>query len=191
MISLGAILIDAQVPTTTKATAPALNLVLGDEDQSVRVAVWQNHAAQIGDPKPHIGKGIVLTSLRVAKRKEGSTELGTSRQTQLLTAPPAMADQLKDRTKKEEELVSMSTVYGGGRTDYSGATTTKIHLAALTSFIVPNQVRDLAEEIYEVFHCLIEDVVPLPDADRIYYMCCPTCKKAVCTWNGSYSKLSC
>ena len=85
----------------------------------------------------------------------------------------------------------MSTVYGGRRTDYSEDVTRKIHLAALTSFIVPEQVRDLTEEIYEVFHCLIEDVVPLPDADSIYYMCCPTCKKnAVRTWNGSYSQLS-
>ena len=96
-INLTGLLLDAQVPTTAKATAPAFNLVLADEDQSVRVALWQNDAVDI-DPTPHIGTAIVFTSLRVSQGKDSSTDLGTSRRTQLLEAPQAMADQLNGRT---------------------------------------------------------------------------------------------
>ena len=34
-----------------------------------------------------------------------------------------------------------------------------------------------AGEIYEVYHCLVADIVPTLDSEHIYYMGCPTCKK--------------
>ena len=68
----------------------------------------------------------------------------------------------------------MSAVFAGA--DYATAATVKIHLGALTSLIVPENKRDLSGTIYEVFHCLAEDVVPVMDADSIYYMGCPICK---------------
>ena len=52
----------------------------------------------------------------------------------------------------------MSTVFA--YTDYATAPNTKIHLGALTSLIVPEKVRDFSDEIYEVFHCLVDDVEP-------------------------------
>ena len=86
----------------------------------------------------------------------------------------------------------MSTVFA--YTDYATAPTMKIHLSALTSLIVPEKVRDFSDEIYEVFHCLVEDVEPVPDADGIYYMGCPMCNKkkgkGLRTCKGSCAQLS-
>ena len=38
-------------------------------------------------------------------------------------------------------------------------------------------MRDFSGEVFTVFHCLLEDIEPLGEADAIYYMGCPTCKK--------------
>ena len=43
MINLAAVFVDCQLSTSAKTTAPAFNVVAGDESQSVRVAVWKDH----------------------------------------------------------------------------------------------------------------------------------------------------
>ena len=82
-----------------------------------------------------------------------------------------MAGELLERTSQPAELVSISGNYAGQ--DYAAAEATPIHLSALTSFIVPHQKRDLAGEVYVVYHCLVEDIEPLVDAEQIFYMGCP------------------
>ena len=175
MINIVAILVDAVAPATQKATAPAFNIVLGDEQHSVRVAIWKDHAATVDKDSSAKGSAVVLTNLRVTRGKDNSTEIGSSRRSQLQTAPKVMADQLLERTKQPAELVSISGHYSGQ--DYSAAEATPIHLSALTSLIVPNQTRDFAGEVYVVYHCLVEDIEPVFDADGIFYMGCPVCKK--------------
>ena len=86
-----------------------------------------------------------------------------------------MPSELLERTSQPAELVSISGHYAGQ--DYAAAEATPIHLSALTSFIVPNQTRDFAGEVYEVYHCLVEDIEPLVDTEKIFYMGCPVCKK--------------
>ena len=86
-----------------------------------------------------------------------------------------MAGELLERTSQPAELVSISGNYVGQ--DYAAADATPIYLSALTSFIVPNQTRDFAGEVYEVFHCLVEDIEPLVYAEKIFYMGCPVCKQ--------------
>ena len=85
-----------------------------------------------------------------------------------------MAGELLARTSQPAELVSISGNYAGQ--DYAAAEATPIHLSALTSLIVPNQKRDLAGEVYVVYHCLVENIEPLVDAEQIFYMGCPVCK---------------
>ena len=41
-------------------------------------------------------------------------------------------------------------------------------------------MRDFSGDVLTVFHCLVEDIEPLGEADTIYYMGCPTCKKKAC-----------
>lgn len=41
-------------------------------------------------------------------------------------------------------------------------------------------MRDFSGEVFTVFHCLLEDIEPVGEADTIYYMGCPTCKKKTC-----------
>ena len=64
-----------------------------------------------------------------------------------------------------------------GYTDYSQVPGTPIHLRALTSLIAPQTARDFSGEVFEVFHCLVEGLEALPDADDIFYDGCPICKK--------------
>ena len=64
-----------------------------------------------------------------------------------------------------------------GHTDCSQVPGTPIRLRALTSLIVPQTARDFAGKVCEVFHCLVEDLEPLPDAEDIFYQGCPICKK--------------
>ena len=45
--------------------------------------------------------------------------------------------------------------------------------------IVPNAKRDLSDEVYEVFHCIVEDLEPVPESEHIFYMGCPICKKKI------------
>ena len=59
--------------------------------------------------------------------------------------------------------------------DYSKVSGTRIYLANLEKFVVPGAVRDMTE-IYEVEHCLVQDVVPLTGED-IWYSACSKCKK--------------
>ena len=64
-----------------------------------------------------------------------------------------------------------------GHTDYSQVPGTPMHLRALASLIVPQTARDFTGKVFEVFHCLVEDLEPLPDAEDIFYQGCPICKK--------------
>ena len=41
-------------------------------------------------------------------------------------------------------------------------------------------MRDFSGEVFTVPHCLLEDIEPLGEADTLYYMGCPTCKKKRC-----------
>ena len=41
-------------------------------------------------------------------------------------------------------------------------------------------MRDFSGEVFTVFHCLLEDIEPVGEAESIYYMGCPTCKKKAC-----------
>ena len=177
LIHVAGILMEIVIPTSTKSTAPAMNLVLGDTDQSVKVAVWQNHGANF-KTAGLTGKAVVVTGLRVMQGKQDTTDLGTTRASRISEAQGDLAADLINRTKSKTEVVSMSTSYVAS--DYRTASTTKVHLSALTSLIVPDQMRDFTGEVYEVFHCLLEDVAPLPDADTIYYLACPICKKKTC-----------
>lgn len=93
-----------------------------------------------------------------------------------------MADQFKGRTKESGELASMLAVFAGA--DYATDATVQIHLGALTGLSVPEKVRDLSGTIYEVFQCLVEDCVPVMDADSICYMGCPMCKQ----WYATMAK---
>ena len=47
MVHLSAVFIEEQPATSNKATAPASNLLMADQHQSVRVAVWKDHATQL------------------------------------------------------------------------------------------------------------------------------------------------
>ena len=44
---LAAVFVEEQPATSNKATAPASNLLMADQHQSVRVAVWKDHATQL------------------------------------------------------------------------------------------------------------------------------------------------
>ena len=177
MINIAAVFVDVAASTSQKATAPAFTMVLGDENSSVRVAIWKDHATSVNKDSATKGTAVVLTNLRVSRGKDGraSTEIGSSRRSQLQSAPEVIAGELLQRTSQLAELVSISGHYGGQ--DYAAAEATPIHLSELTSLIVPNQTRDFAGEVYEVYHCLVEDIEPMVDADGIFYMGCPDCKK--------------
>ncbi len=180
LVNLAAVFVEVQQTSSTKATAPAYNMVMADEAQSVRVAVWRDHAGNLDiGSLDHAkrGQGIVLTSLKkVTQSKESTTELCTSRRSRVLNPTDAMAETLQVRTRPKEELSSLSRT-SGGHTDYSTVVGTPIHLRALTSLIVPQTAREFAGEVFEVFHCLVEDLEPLPDAEDIFYQGCPVCKK--------------
>ena len=47
LVNLVAVFVEEQQATSTKATAPAFNLLMADKGQSVRVAVWKDHAANV------------------------------------------------------------------------------------------------------------------------------------------------
>ena len=120
-------------------------------------------------------EAIILTSLRVTKSKENTTELGTSKRTRVLEVPQALAATLQGRLEQPSEWTSLSRTVG--YTDYSQVPGTPIHMRALMSLIVPQTTRDFSGEVFEVFHCLVEDLEPLPDAENIFYEGCPVCKK--------------
>ena len=111
----------------------------------------------------------------MAEGKEGTTELGTTKRTRVLQAPWDMATLLLKRLEQQSEWTSLSRSLG--YTDYSQVSATPIHARALTSLIVPQTCRDFSGEVFEVFHCLVEDLEALPDADDIFYDGCPICKK--------------
>ena len=178
LVNLTAVFVEGQQATSTKATAPAFNLLMADKGQSVRVALWKDHAGNLDVAKlatTKKGQAIILTSLRVTKSKESTTELGTSKRTRVLQAPQAMAALLQARLEQQSEWTPLSRTVG--YTDYSQASGTPMHLRALASLIVPQTARDFAGEVFEVFHCLVEDLEPLPDAEDIFYEGCPICKK--------------
>ena len=175
MINLAAVFVDCQLTTSAKMTAPAFNVVVGDETQSVRVAVWRDHAHGVDASAIQKGAAIMLTCLRVSRGKENTTELSSSRGTLLKDAPQNMAQLLTERTNSSAGLVSISRQVAG--IDYSAVTATAVHLNAPTSMTVPNAKRDLSDEVYEVFHCIVEDVEPLPEFEHIFYMGCSVCKK--------------
>ena len=167
-----------QQATSTKAIAPAFNMIMADKGQSVRVALWKDHAGNLDGAKLDTTKkdqAIILTSLRVTKSKDSTTELGTSKRTRVLQAPQAMATLLLGRLEQKSEWTSLSRTVA--YTDYSQVSGTPIHLRALTSLIVPQTCRDFSGEVFVVFHCLVEGLEALPDADDIFYDACPICKK--------------
>ena len=177
-VHVAAVFLEAQQPATTKITAPSYNLVLGDGTKSVRVAVWKDHANKIGVNRLEAeqkNKAIILTSLKVTKGKDDTTELSSSRRTEVLQPSPAQAATLQMRTRPQSELASMSRT--PGHTDYSKVKATAIHLQALMSLIVPQEQRDFNGEVFEVFHVVVEDVEPVPDADDLFYHGCPVCRK--------------
>ena len=47
LVHLAAVFVEEQPATSNKATAPASNLLMADQHQSVRVAVWKDHATQL------------------------------------------------------------------------------------------------------------------------------------------------
>ena len=178
LVHLAAVFVEEQPATSNKATAPASNLLMADQHQSVRVAVGEDHDTQLQGAQLNATKkkhAIILTSLRVAKGKEGTTELGTTKRTRVLPAPWDMATLLLKRLEEQSEWTSLSRSLG--YTDYSQVSATPIHLRALTSLIVPQTCRDFSGEVFEVFHCLVEGLEALPDADDIFYDACPICKK--------------
>ena len=75
MINLAAVFVDCQPTASAKTTAPAFNVVVGDEKQSVRVAVWKDHAHGVDASAVLKGGTIMLTCLRVSRGKENTTEL--------------------------------------------------------------------------------------------------------------------
>ena len=93
------------------------------------------------------------------------------------SAPEDVSVLLTERTHEAAKLVSISRQAGG--IDYSAAPSTAVHLNALMSMIVPNAQRDLSDQVYEVFHCLVEDMETITEAEQIFYMGCPICKKKV------------
>ena len=71
-----------------------------------------------------------------------------------------MAALLTARAPASAGLVPIPREFAGTGVDYSTVNATAVHLSALTSMIVPNATRDLSDEVYEVFHCIVEDVEP-------------------------------
>ena len=112
-IHTAAVLVDVAAPTNQKATAPAFTMVLGDEQQSVRAAIWKDHTASVEKDSYAKGAAVVLTNLRASRGKDNSTEIGSSRRSTLQTAPEAMAGELLQRASQPAELVSISGHYGG------------------------------------------------------------------------------
>ncbi len=175
LIHVGGLLVDIVTPATAKATAPAFNLVLGDVEKSVRLAVWKDHAGNIETGNFEKGSVVVVTSCRVSPGKEDTTDLGTSKRSRLQKPSETLQAAVLDRTAEPTALVSLSKLYTG--VDYTSVKAIPIHLGALTSLIVAHETRDFQGEVYEVFHCLVDDLQPISQDDTIYYMGCPVCKK--------------
>ena len=170
LVNVAAVFLEEQQAMSTKATAPAFNLIMAHKRQIVRVAVWKDHAANVDAAKlatSKKGQAIILTSLRVSKSKASTSELGTLKRTRVLQAPQAMAALLQERLEQQSEWTSLSRTVG--HTDYSQVPGTPIHLRALTSLIVPQTARDFSGKVFEVCHCLVGDLEPLPDAEDIFY----------------------
>ena len=51
LVNLAAVFVEGQQATSTKATAPAFNLLMADKGQSVRVALWKDHAGNLDAAK--------------------------------------------------------------------------------------------------------------------------------------------
>ena len=43
--------------------------------------------------------------------------------------------------------------------------------------LVPAKARDLSGVVYEVFHCVVDDIEPVSSMGGLFYMGCPQCKK--------------
>ena len=56
---------------------------------------------------------------------------------------------------------------------------TAIHLGALASMLVPSKPRDLGGVVYEVFHCIVDNVEPVSSMESLFYIGCPQCKKKI------------
>ena len=69
MINIAVVLVDVVAPISQKATAPAFTMVLGDEKHSVRVAIWKDHAANVGNDRYEKGKAVIITHQRARKAK--------------------------------------------------------------------------------------------------------------------------
>ena len=180
LISVVAVFNSSEPPNSTKANAPLLNLMLGDMSKPVTVAVWARQAPslQLSIPQEMIGKVVLVDSVRVSRGSQNTTDLGTTAATAIALAPSEVAETVMNRTAAKEELTSMSRK--GGHIDYASSQTQVVHLGALSSLLVANAVRDLGGVVYEVYHCLVEDVTPIGDVDELWYMGCSVCKKKSC-----------
>ena len=87
--NIAAVYVDDVATISPKAAAPAFTMVLGDEKHSVRVAIWKDHAANVGKDSSARGRAVILTNLRVSQGKATSTDMGSSRRSRLQTAPNA------------------------------------------------------------------------------------------------------
>ena len=152
LISIAAILVETTVSSSSKATAPALNLVLGAKQQSVRVAVWKDHAANVNSTN-FTGEPVAVCCIKVSEGKDDTTELGTTQNTTLTKAPTHLATELRQQTSPKNELTSMSKTFA--ILDYATMPARPGHLGEIASMLVPNKARDFSGDLYEVFHVLI------------------------------------
>ena len=105
-VNVAAVFLEEQQTMSTKATAPAFNLIMAHKRQIVRVALWKDHAANVDVAKlatSKKGQAIILTSLRVIKSKASTSELATSKRTRVLHAPEAMAAIVQGRHVSRKE----------------------------------------------------------------------------------------
>ena len=99
---------------------------------------------------------VAIYCIKVTEGSDDSTELSTTQATTITTAPEDVADQLRAATVPAPDLQSLSKVYS--TTDYATTPAMARHLGEVLSMLVHNKVRDFSGDVYEIFHCLVEDV---------------------------------
>ena len=73
MINFAAALEDSKPLTSVNMYAPAFNVAVGGENQSVRVANWKRHAVNVDTTTDEKCRAIILTNMRVAQGKGRTT----------------------------------------------------------------------------------------------------------------------
>ena len=113
--------------------------------------------------------------IKVAPGQDDTTDLSTTKASKLEKAPTELSEELRTRTAPKKNLQSISKVYT--TPDYAAMPATAIHLGALASMLVPAKARDLSGVVYEVFHCVVDNIEPVSSMEALFYMGCPQCKK--------------